>query len=130
MTKSEHIDYWVKSSEEDFEVFELLLSNKKYVYAFYIAHLSIEKLLKALWVKNKESNIPPKIHNLSNLAKLSQANLSAELKKFLTQLNDFQIQGRYPDYRFKINQLLTDNLAADLANRYEDLRKCLKISII
>ena len=125
MTKDEHIEYWIKSSNEDFNIFELLFSNRKYVYSFFIAHLSIEKILKAHWVKNNKGNIPPKVHNLINLVKQSKISLSKEQLKVLAQLNDFQIQGRYPDYKFKINELLTEEFAESFVKQFLVLRKWL-----
>lgn len=130
MNKKEHIAYWVKSSEDDEDVFELLFANKHYVYAFFIAHLSIEKLLKALWVQHNTKDIPPKVHNLIHLLDKSGVELSKKNLNFLTQLNDFQIQGRYPDYKFKLHKLLNEKLAGELLEEYKEVRKCLKDLII
>ena len=34
MTKKEHIEYWLNTSEKDYEVFLTLYDNNKYVYFF------------------------------------------------------------------------------------------------
>jgi HEPN domain-containing protein len=67
MTKTEHIEYWIRSSEEDWETVTSLFTTKRYIHSLFFAHLALEKLCKALWVKSNESNIPPKIHNLVRL---------------------------------------------------------------
>ncbi|MHB1688465.1 MAG: HEPN domain-containing protein [Ignavibacteriaceae bacterium] len=36
----------------------------RYDWSLYVAHLSLEKILKARWVKDNEDKIPPKIYNL------------------------------------------------------------------
>lgn len=125
MTKQEHIDYWMQSSNDDFEVYNLLLRNSNYSHALFIANLCLEKLIKAHFVKDNNSNVPPKVHNLVFLVKQTNLKLSDEQMNFLTIINDFQLQGRYPDYKFKIKQLLTKNYVNILVPQIEEIRKCL-----
>ena len=63
-TKEEHIIHWANQSSDDWESAELLFKGKKYLHALFFAHLSIEKICKAHWVRASEGNIPPKTHNL------------------------------------------------------------------
>jgi len=49
---NKQIDYWVKGAFSDIETAELLLTGKKYVKSLFFCHLAIEKILKALVVKN------------------------------------------------------------------------------
>ena len=97
----EHINYWIKSAEHDLEVAETLFYNEKYDWCLYLCHLVIEKILKALWVKNNENKLPPKSHNLVRLAEYSKVKLTDEQKIFLDEINDFNIAVRYPDYKFE-----------------------------
>ena len=62
--KERHIEYWKLSAADDLEAIDFLLNGKKYVQSLFFTHLSLEKILKALWVQNNENNIPPKTHNL------------------------------------------------------------------
>lgn len=55
--EDKHISYWVKSAENDWEVLLYLLKGKKYVYALFFWHLYLEKLCKALWVKQNKEGI-------------------------------------------------------------------------
>lgn len=57
------IQYWLASSDDDFETMITLYENKRYSWSMFLGHLMIEKLLKVLFVK---TNIcyPPYIHNL------------------------------------------------------------------
>jgi HEPN domain-containing protein len=82
MKKDEIIQYWIKSSDEDFEVMIDLFNLKKYSYALFFGHLVIEKLLKAYYVKNVEINVP-KIHDLLKLADKSNIELTDEQKVML-----------------------------------------------
>lgn len=101
MTKQEHIDYWIQSSNDDFEVYTVLLKNSNFTHALFIANLCLEKIIKAHFVKDNNINVPPKVHNLVFLVKQTNLKLTDEQMVLLTIINDFQIQGRYPDYKLK-----------------------------
>jgi HEPN domain-containing protein len=130
MNIKEHIKYWENTSNEDYEVFNLLLNSKKYLHAFFFAHLTIEKLIKAHWVKNNNNSVPPKIHNLITLLKQTDINLSLEQERFLAIINDFQIQGRYPDYKKKVNQMLKPDFVENFVPQFTELRKCLLENLV
>lgn len=91
-----------------------LLNAGKNVHALFFAHLTLEKLLKARWVKDNDANVPPKTHNLVRLAVQTNIEFKEETLTFLEEFNDFQLEGRYPDYRFSIyercNSILTEKL--------------------
>lgn len=76
MDKKEHIKYWLKSAKHDLAAAEDLFENKRYDWCLFLAHLVIEKALKALWVRDNGNNIPPKIHNLLKLTESVKINLS------------------------------------------------------
>ncbi len=62
--KDKLITYWIDSSERDFKTMQDLYQTKNNHWALFMGHLVIEKLSKALFVKNKE-DYPPLIHDLS-----------------------------------------------------------------
>ncbi len=104
--KEKHIEYWNRSAMDDWEAIEFLMMVKKYLQPLFFTHLSIEKLLKALWVKNNLENVPPKTHNLTYLYEASSVNLNED-EVFLQTLTTFQIEGRYPDYISNLYQSIT-----------------------
>ena len=128
MEIKEHIEYWIKTSNEDYEVCLLLIESKKYLHALFLAHLSLEKLVKAHWVRDNENSFPPKIHNLVSLIKQTETELSDDQLVFLTILNDFQIQGRYPYYKLKIHKLLSKDYVDELIEKFKEVRECLLAS--
>jgi HEPN domain-containing protein len=75
---------------------EILINNKKFVEGLFFCHLVIEKILKALVVKNTK-NLPPKSHNLEYLSRLANVDLSEEQKDFMAILMKYQLEGRYPE---------------------------------
>jgi HEPN domain-containing protein len=105
MTKKDYIAYWISTSKKDWKVVNDLFKTKKYVYCLFFAHLVLEKLLKANWVKDNQSNHPPKIHNLVYLLKQTKLEIIEQDLDFLLMFNDFQLEGRYPDYQQKIFKL-------------------------
>ena len=114
MTKQQHIDYWIKSSDNDWEAVSSLKNSNKNLQALFFAHLVLEKICKALWVRDNELNIPPKTHNLVRLLYQTKLILDESKLIFLEEFNDFQLEGRYPDYMFamakKCNKIYTDSL--------------------
>jgi HEPN domain-containing protein len=55
------VAYWLEGSEYDLDTAEFRLRNQvgKYPYALFFGHLAIEKLLKALVVKETRAQAPP-----------------------------------------------------------------------
>ena len=76
MEKQDYIKYWVKTSEDDLTSMESNFNSGNYDWALFIGHLSLEKILKALWVKNNQSDIPPRTHNLKKIKELYKCILS------------------------------------------------------
>ena len=118
MTKQEHIDYWVKTAEKDWKAVMDLFKSKNYLQCLFWAHLVIEKLMKAHWVKDNDGNIPPKVHNLVFLAEKTKLSIGEEEKNLFNVINQFQLEGRYPDYiewmykkyKLKQTQLMLDKI--------------------
>ena len=55
--KERIINYWIESAENDFKTMNDLYQTKNNSWALFMGHLVIEKLLKALFVKEKKMNI-------------------------------------------------------------------------
>jgi HEPN domain-containing protein len=98
LTKEEHIKYWVNTAKRDWKTIQNMFTSKDYLPALFFSHLHLEKLCKALWVKNNNGNTPPKIHNLIKVLDEAKISYSPEQKAFMVIMNNFQLEGRYPDY--------------------------------
>jgi len=90
-----HVAYWRAGAEEDWAVGEELLERRPR-HALLMLHLALEKALKA-HVCRQTGEIPPKIHNLMRLAEIAALALCDEQREVLAEMNEFQLQGRYPD---------------------------------
>ncbi|MFH1004789.1 MAG: HEPN domain-containing protein [Bacteroidota bacterium] len=105
MTKKNYIHYWKTTADKDWKAMHSLFKSKHYVHALFWAHLVLEKLCKAHWVKDHESNHPPKIRNLIYLMDNIELSADAAQRAFLEKMNAFQLEGRYPDYQNTLYKL-------------------------
>ncbi|HTB06648.1 MAG TPA: HEPN domain-containing protein [Bacteroidia bacterium] len=124
MNKKDHIKYWKESAAKDLEVMNYLMKGGKYVHALFFGHLYLEKLCKALWVANNTENIAPKWHNLLKLLKEANVDLDESQQVFLLKLNQYQIEGRYPEDIKKLYKLTTKALANEYIKEIKSLKKC------
>ena len=62
MKVDDHIKYWLDSADHDLDTAESLFSAGKYDWCLFLGHLVLEKVLKALYVKDNENRMPPKTH--------------------------------------------------------------------
>jgi len=125
MTKEQYIDYWIGTAEEDWLSVEALLDRKRYLHCLFWAHLLLEKLAKALWVKNHEENIPPRVHNIVWLLEESNVDLGNDTMAFLVKFNRFQLAGRYPDYVNDMYRICTETYRMQEIEKVKEVRTCL-----
>ena len=68
MIIEKQVAYWLNSAKEDYEAAIQLLDGGKYRHGLFFLHLTVEKVLKAIYSK-RLAQVPPKIHNLETLLK-------------------------------------------------------------
>jgi HEPN domain-containing protein len=125
MTKQQHIEHWVDTAEDDWITVDALMIQKRYLHCLFWAHLVIEKLAKAHWVKNHNDNIPPKVHNIVWLLEESNVDLGNEKMDFLVKFNRYQLSARYPDYVAKMYKTCTQTVAEHQLENVKEIRPCL-----
>jgi len=76
-------------------------------------------------VKDNEENAPPKIHILISLADKTKLILPDSDRKFLSEMNQFQLEGRYPDYMQNIYKIYKSKETKIILDQVNTLRKCL-----
>ncbi|MFC2134973.1 HEPN domain-containing protein [Bacteroidota bacterium] len=97
MNYDKQIEYWKCGAEEDLETAGILLEKKKIKEGLFFCHLSIEKVIKAIFVQ--QNNEPaPKSHNLLYLLSKTDISIKESYEEFLGILMKYQLEGRYPDY--------------------------------
>ena len=120
------LDYWVESAEYDFDTGKNLLVSKKFPYALFFAHLAIEKVLKAIVVKNTEEHAPY-THSLVMLAKTAHIDIDDQMLDQLAEYMEFHIEARYPDekkdFYKKCSEEFTTNKIDEMDKVYKWLKK-------
>jgi len=74
---AKQIEYWRTTAESDVETAEILINSRKYVEGMFFCHLCIEKIIKALVVKQTE-NIPTKSHDLFYLLDIAKVQFTED----------------------------------------------------
>lgn len=120
------VKYWIDTAEYDLDTAQAMLDTGRYLYVGFLCHQTIEKCLKSLIAKS--GTFPPKIHNLLNLSEMAgiKETLSEEQKNFLSELNPLNIGARYPDYKNKISEILTETYCKALLNKTREMSKWIK----
>jgi HEPN domain-containing protein len=122
MDNFEKINYWTELSEYDLLTAEAMLETKRYLYVGFMCHQSIEKLLKAVFVKI-HNKIPPFTHSLIDLAKqaLIYEDFDAAQKDFLDYLQPLNVQARYPTDKERIFLYLNLETCSEIINKTKEL---------
>lgn len=125
MERGEIVDFWINGSAEDFELSRSLFEGKKFIYCLFFLHLSIEKLLKGLIVRNTSKPAPYE-HNLVRLAEAAGIALSEKQVDLLIDITTFNIKGRYDDYKNQFYKTATREYAEKYLSEGEQLILWLK----
>jgi len=90
------IDYWHTSALEDWDAAQILVKAGKNRHGLFLAHLALEKMLKA-HICRATGEIPPRIHRLTALTDKAGLKLTRPRTIFLGHFDLYQLEGRYPD---------------------------------
>ena len=89
------VEYWLDGAEYDMGVAKAMIKTKKYPYALFMGHLALEKMLKAIVVRNTRKHAPY-THSLESLAKKSKINIPEHIHLKLREFMEFHFEARYP----------------------------------
>ena len=121
MTKDEKVTYWLTSAEHDWLVAGHLFEKQDYSYSLFLAHLTLEKTLKALFVFLHDQ-VPPFTHRLPFLAEKSALKLSDDQLELLEIATDFNLEARYPDEKFSFYKKCTREFTEYHLTKIEELK--------
>jgi HEPN domain-containing protein len=127
MNKQDLVNYWVDTSDKDYLTMKHLLDNGDYHWALFMGHLVIEKLFKALFVAKSENiSLAPKTHDLVLLAQKCELDLSEDKADILDLFTTFNINARYPDYKYEFFKLCTKKFTSERNRELEEIKLWLK----
>lgn len=125
MTKNQKIQYWSKTANDDWKVANHLYEKGDYSYALFFGHLTLEKLLKAVFT-NSEDKTPPFSHNLVYLAEKSGLVLNEEKIELLEEISDFNLEARCPDEKFSFYKKSTKEFTVNKLSQIQEIREWLQ----
>jgi HEPN domain-containing protein len=125
MNKQDHISFWLRSGNENWDAATLLMQGGKNVEALFMFCLAVEKYIKANWVNDNIDNIPPRIHDLQSIYSQTDLDFEPELVDFLDTINRWNIEGRYPDFKFSLYKLATVEYTKKQFQKLNTLKSCL-----
>ncbi|MEP7268793.1 MAG: HEPN domain-containing protein [Saprospiraceae bacterium] len=125
LSREDYINDWLKTGHESWDAAEFLRLGNKNVEALFFYCLAVEKYLKANWVFDNVVIQAPGIHELQSLLSQTELSLQPALIDFMDTVNRWNLEGRYPDYRFKLHKIATENYMKDQLSKLQELKKCL-----
>lgn len=131
MNNIDLMNYWIKSSDKDYDVMLDLKENNRNTYCLFFGQLLIEKLLKAYYAKiNKNAPYPPKTHELAYLANKMNIELTERQEDLLETISNFNMEARYGDYKYTFELKCTDEYTSTWIENIKELREWLKQLLI
>ena len=122
------VSHWIETSDADFLTMMSLYESKSFGWALFLGHISLEKLLKALYV-SKHGKHAPFTHNLYRIAELIEIELSDEYADWLDEITSFNLNARYDDYKKEFNSLCTPEYTKDWISKIDTLRTWIKAKL-
>ncbi|MEK6590851.1 MAG: HEPN domain-containing protein [Nitrospinota bacterium] len=124
MDKQKVVQYWLESSEDDWRVAIHLFEKEDYPYALFFGHLTIEKILKAIYV-DKLSETPPYTHRLVYLSEKISLMLNEEQLELFETITDFNMEARYPDEKFSFKKRCTKDFTEKYLRKIKEIKEWL-----
>ena len=124
------IQNWLKLAEYDFATAKAMLQTGRYLYVVFTCQQTIEKMLKAIYVKEKDET-PPYSHNLLKLIAHWSYYPKVEEKRirFLEMLNSFYIESRYSEEIRELSRIVSKRKAEEILKKAGELFSWLKKKI-
>jgi len=117
--------YWLSSSDNDYEVLLNLFQSRNYNWALFLGHIVLEKLIKAYFVKNTGTHAPYS-HDLRLLAKKCKIEFPKDMGLQLDVITSFNINTRYDSFKDDFQKRCTPEFASEWINNIKTLRQWIK----
>jgi len=125
MTKAQIIQFWLDSSDKDFQTMLHLYDSGDYIWSLFIGHLVVEKLLKAYYVSKKDENYPYS-HNLLRIAENAGMVLDDDQQTDFSTITGFNLNARYDDYKQSFSLICTPEFTAVWIEKIKSQRLWIK----
>jgi len=124
--RQQQVDYWLNSAIHDLETAESLYKAGKYDWCLFLGHLVLEKALKAIYAREHEDELPPRMHNLVHLIRDTSIPADEEMILWLDRVTDFHLEARYPDYKNEFFKQCTPEFADSQLSKIKEFFSWIK----
>ena len=124
MSNKQRVNYWLQSAKDDWTVSGHLFEKGDYSYSLFFGHLTIEKILKAIFVERTNEN-PPYTHRLVYLAEQASLDITDEHLELLETITDFNLEARYPDEKLSFKKRCTKDFTETYLKHIGEIREWL-----
>ncbi len=119
------VNHFIVTSEDDFNTMLSLFDSKSYGWSLFLGHISIEKLLKAYYVRKYRKHAPY-THNLFRLAELCEILLNDEQSDWLDKITTFNLNARFDDYKREFYNQCTPDFTRSWIEKIKTVRLWIK----
>ncbi|MDR1111079.1 MAG: HEPN domain-containing protein [Deltaproteobacteria bacterium] len=123
MDAQEKYEYWLDTAEYDLVTAEAMLKAGRWLYVVFTCQQAIEKLSKGLYTLYIDDNVPY-THNISGLIekieKLLPEPVTDERYNLFESLTSHYLNGRYANFKQKLNERLSERVATDYLERSKE----------
>lgn len=124
MNKKASVQYWLESAKDGWIAANHLFEKGDYSYSLFFGHLTLEKILKAIYVY-RLGETPPYTHRLVYLAESVSLTVNEEQLELLETVTDFNMEARYPDERFSFKKRCTKDFTERYLIRIKEVKEWL-----
>ena len=130
MTNEQKVQHWIDLADRDINTAEFNVNGGHHLFGVYLCHQAVEKIFKAYFAKTMEET-PPYTHDLVGLAQKTGIfeEMSEEQKDFVRELNPFNIEARYPEYKGQLAKKLTDETSKEILKQAKEILQWTKSKI-
>jgi HEPN domain-containing protein len=125
MDNKEIFEEWYFQSDYDLETAFDMFRSGRMVYCIFMCHLSLEKALKGLLLKNT-GEFPIRTHSLIYFVEKMDLKLSDPYYEFLFMLNKISVPTRYPDDLRKLSQSYSEERTLAILNQTKEVQEWIK----
>ena len=119
------VAYWKEGADYDMGAAADIFATGRYPYVLFMAHMALEKLLKAIYVK-RTGHHAPRTHSLTLLARKLKGEMPKDILEDLAGYAGFHIQTRYPDYMYEYYDYCTEEYTRKTLEQMREVYQWLK----
>jgi HEPN domain-containing protein len=122
---SKIFEHWLTTADQDFITMNNLYKSGDYHWSLFIGHLVIEKLIKAAFVKKKQSHAPFS-HDLRKLALEAGLEFPEDMMSWLDTITAFNINARYDTYKQAFYRKCTPDYTKEWVEKIFSIREWIR----